>query len=86
MTCNVLILGSVLRLNKFEMVDMESPDSVFAPSMALHQFCYALFYVHQIHLLIILYVSTEKKIVAKSIVDMSQMRYIDNTKPKEGIL
>lgn len=72
MTCNVLILGSVLRLNIFEMVDMESPDSfaktVFAPSMALHQFCYALFYVHQIHLLIILYVSTEKKIVAKSIV------------------
>lgn len=60
--------------------------TVFAPSMALHQFCYALFYVHQIHLLIILYVSTEKKIVAKSIVNMSQMRYIDNTKPKEGIL
>lgn len=60
--------------------------TVFAPSMALHQFCYALFYVHQIHLLIILYVSTEKKIVAKSIADMSQVRYIDNTKPKEGIL
>lgn len=60
--------------------------TVFAPSMALHQFCYALFYVHQIHLLIILYVSTEKKIVAKSIVFMSQMGYIDSTKAKEGIL
>ena len=60
--------------------------SVFAPSMALHQFCYALFYVHQIHLLIILYISTEKKIVAKSIVFMSQMGYIDSTKAKEGVL
>lgn len=35
MTCNVLILGSVLRLNIFEMVDMESPDS-FARRYSLH--------------------------------------------------